>query len=180
MNRSLACFLLAAAFSGSLAGCAGGPSRGNTYTVTLDGFQDADVSEIIQATTAWTDRTSARFKIVTGACVGYSDGAICMHALAAPAIYGTCESTRTVGCAVGETEVDGAEIWIDVEGSRVVASNGGLAWADDESLEAVAEHELGHALGLAHEDHTVMAASPTNDWRPLVTELDVAQYNALR
>lgn len=162
-------FAIRALVLGVLLGCIGcTPRRSDSYIVTVDTeFSPANAELLMAALDDWESKVPVHFQRLVGACSGVHEGAICIHADSAAFIHAKCTDSEAGGCTTysGGFLGDGGEIWLDES-------------LPADQVQPIAGHELGHAMGLVHQEGIVLMSPEVTATAAMPA--DVAQWNELR
>jgi hypothetical protein len=166
---------------------------GTSYQLVIEkGFAPNQEQAIVAAASDWTDKVAdLRLDVVVGQCADVENGVICVrptdHAGVVregrgdqgliditDCVHGVFSSSPTTGGVGGK---DGGEVWMDAAYGQEDGDTSGLA-----IFQTGAGHEMGHAMGLAHDPlrGTLMYATEGGASRSGVTASDIEQWYAIR
>lgn len=151
----------------ALVGC--DPFHRDSYTVTVDpGFSSESTEVVMAALDDWESKVPVHFQRQVGPCSGVHEGSICIHAEDPAFIHTKCKDAEAGGCTTYRATIllgDGGEIWLDTSQPA-------------DQLQPIAGHEIGHAMGLVHQEGTVLMSPEVTATTAMPA--DVAQWRSLR
>lgn len=151
-------------------GC-GKPTPGDSYTVLIDPtFSTDERAGIDTSIQDWRTHVPVTFNIVAMSCNDLTPGVICVRAVDhAEVLRRANPPMPTAWSCTHRSDNDGSIVYLDS-----TRYQGQDAWKQNVT------HELGHAMGLAHDrEGTVMCLDVTCS-AINVTDADVRQWKSLR
>lgn len=169
-----------------LCGC--GNPYPTTYSIGIAGFSPHDTALIVDAIHRWEDgvgdKSVLSVAIHYGDCDANNNGDTCIipASLATSYIKSACSNGDLLGCTAYEigTEVDDQYPVIIIETDAIAALGDSVFGSNDVLFRQVAEHEIGHSMGLMHSNQKTVMNPNAQNASSDITCFDLQQFFSLR